>query len=1131
MKTPYYSGDFTVAQHSDIHDDDQLRERMLEHRLANRDDVREIYVVTALPFSERLRGSDIGRDLVKRVSKPSKTDLSWAMHWAIQVGDQFFELQRGYPDPLRTGLRMSEWDQQKKDQIHQRYRQGTTAMSDDEIKAVGERYFSRLERIDINTYDVWCNNCHLAVDGMLRDIGGLWYYRRKLESLQDMVKHLFNQAVLGVLEWFGKFRGWNEEIIARYRDILYKTVQVMTSRNVYPKRHWIRSDIETADGALKKMSAIKDHWFLSILESALSLRHSQEDTYVRRGIDGKAGLNFDGLREATKGIFDDDEKNPRLSWLKAVPWLAAGFLVGTPRWAAAVISIGVSRASQLYDEHVGLKYGLEESLTSLGVSPQPPSTHAATPRPQNQRKSTGQRRVKSKTLSIDSKLVPRYERCFTTKGVPYFVDHMNKSRSWEAPDQQEMCVRITNPPLSKRWEELQEDGRAIYLNRNTGKLSLTRPGPEEVWAVKKRQRPDWVKSTNMTLPSGWEMRRTEEGEMYYLDHNSEQPVSTTYHPMRKEIEDERLNLLPEWNVEWDSDRGKKYRNIPSGEIRWKSVNGPRHITATERAKGSRKSHERFTEPLPPGWTVTDTENGQKIYKNGKTGRERIERTTHPLTDKRRRLQSEWEMRYTPSRKVYWVHYGSDGRGTTWWKRNRILKNTSLKNNANGWKLAKNGQDWEWFEGGDIAHSEIPVLDLDDPAEIEFREYPFLLPKQIVTEEGAFIEPLPPNWVLRPQANGTVCYWNFKDEIRSEQHPNEHERENLSALWEMRFTRHGRQYFIHHEDGSTWWTHPREGKHTQQQRARPGQGQNGWKIAEDGHSWERFEERPDMDIAEESTDEISRTQSIESEMSQDRLPLETRRSMSFTRDLLRNVSSNDIVVNAMNRFPQTPKILRKFSDRSPSNKSVLAESPQQVDEKDAWPSYAPTMTGEPQSDEALNGETSLQDEDFQDPLAPVEELVNECKKMEKSPSMSSNLVDTPLEMVEEEMPVVEKASSEQESQTHERRRNEGITSSPEQHTKEERCLSTTEPVTGNPDMDEEVDTSSPRQKWSKKGWAKRTTSGLLAMKKNIEKKASERGFVLPNSSESAVHGLGITTDEPLNSELSPAVLPPSDSEKK
>jgi len=101
---------------------------------------------------------------------------------------------------------------------------------------------------------------------------------------------------------------------------------------------------------------------MTVLESSLSLRKGSEELYVRRGADGKPELNFDALGEATKGIFDDDEKNWRVAWLKAVPWLTAGFLMGTPRWADAVISIAISRASQLYEARVGLKGGLEESL-------------------------------------------------------------------------------------------------------------------------------------------------------------------------------------------------------------------------------------------------------------------------------------------------------------------------------------------------------------------------------------------------------------------------------------------------------------------------------------------------------------------------------------------------------------------------------------------------------------------------------------------------------------------------------------------------------------------------------------------------------------------------------------------------
>lgn len=1111
MKTPYYSGDFTAAQHTDVHDDDQLRERMLAHRLEHRDDVRDIYIVTALPInlriSDRVKDNSVVKGLVDKVSDPSKSDLSWMMHWAVQVGDQFFELQRDYPDVLRTGWRMSQWNQEQQSRIHARYRQGTTAMDDHEIKAAGERYFSRLERIDINIYDIWCNNCQIAIDHMLRDIGGLSYYRSKLESLHELVRQFFYNSILSIMKMYGRYRGWNEELIDKYTFILHKTLRVMTSRARYPKRHWIRSDVEKAEGALKKFSAVTDHWVLTVLESSLSLRKNSEELYVRRGVDGKPELNFDALRSATKGIFDDDDKNWQLAWLKAIPWLTAGFLVGTPRWAAAVISVALSHASQLHEERAGIRKGLQPSMLGSAISPKQPVSASMSKRPtvSTQRRSTiGPRRMRAKTLSIESKLIPRYERCLSPAGIPYFIDHMKKSRSWDAPEEQEMCLKIKNPPLSKKWEERLEDGRTVYVNRITGDMTESRPGASEVWAVKKRVRPDWVKSTNMALPCGWEMRRNEEGEMFYLNHNNNPPTSSTLHPMRQEIEHERRGLLPEWNVEWDNDRGKKYRNIQTGEIRWKEVDGPRCVPVEDRTKIIfKKADDDFVEPLPPGWTVTIEDDGQTVYKNNKTGKDMIERRNHPLTDKRRRLQPEWEMRYTPGRRRYWVHYGNDGRGTAWWTRNRLLKNTSLKNNASGWKLSKTGDEWEWFEAGDVPHSEIPVLDLDDPADMEFREYPFILPPKLTTEVGEFLEPLPPTWVRRTTEDENVHYWNFKDEVRSKQHPNDEERRNLPALWEMRFTRHGRQYFVDHDDGSTWWTHPREEKHKQILRAGPGQGQNGWKIAEDGKTWERFEDPPDAENTEQNANGLSHTDSNEDEALPHAQAPEKWRSLSFPREFLKSVNSSEVVANARTHIPKTPKLFRK-QEKSPSKDSIPTESPQGflvgedlVEEESL--AGTPELTDEPQSVEEIELDISPQ-QDPKTSFTPLLDQMKKFRKQEKQRSITSSPVDSPLEAKNQEA------------------REETAAEPPEAETP----VSETDLVEWTVPSHDQLPPATPARKDSKKGWAKRTTSGLLALKKKAGKKNSENTPILPeeklvtdNDLQPIMDDLGITTETPID----------------
>ena len=897
MKTPYYSGAFTAAQHVNVEDDDQLRERMLEHRLANRDDVRDIHIVT-VPFANVL-SSPVGADLVKQASKRSRTDLSWAMHWAVQVGDHFYELQRGYVDPTRTGLRMSKWDQQKQDQILQRYRQGSTAMSNDEIKAVGDKHFSRLNRMHVNKYDLWTNNCQVAVDCMLREIGGLHYYRSKLESLHEWIRQFFCNSMLSITRMYYRRRGCDEEVLVKHEKVLRNALNVMTLRSIhYPKRQWIREDVDAAETMVKKIGAVGDHWFLSVIESSLSLRKGSDTAYIRRGSDGKAELNFTAVKEATKGIFRDDVKSDRVAWLKAMPWLTAGFLVGTLNWAVAVITVAVQHVHQSTQSNTGLKGGLEMSLLGIGISPKLQDGSFSSPNMSKPRVRRMPTDTKSKSLSIDHKLEARYERCFTTAGVPYYYDHLKKSRSWDPPDQQEMCLKITDPPLSKKWEEKQEDGQMLYVNQLTGETVTKRPGPSEIWAIKKKTKPEWVKSTFMALPHGWEMRRTEEGEKYYVDHKNDPPTSTTMHPMRKEIEDERQVLLPEWNVEWDDDRGKKYRHIQTGEIRWKAIDGLQYIPADESARNdSRKPQQEFVEPLPAGWTFSVEDDGQTIYKNEK---QRVARTTHPLADKRKHLPPDWEMRYTPGNRRYYVHYGYDEQGSSWWTRNKILKNTTLKNDACGWKLTKNGQ-WEWFEGGDVAHSEIPLLDLDDPGEIEFREYPFILPMRTTNSNGTFVEPLPPNWVMRTHDDGNVHYWNYKDEVRSDQHPCEEERRNLPALWEMRYTRHGRQYFIHHNDGSTWWTNPREAKLEQQLRAKPGQSQDGWKLAEDGQTWERFEERPDVALAEQSAEDDNTAEAENPEKWQ---------SLPFTREWMRKVGNGERVATAMTRIRNPKKVFKK-----------------------------------------------------------------------------------------------------------------------------------------------------------------------------------------------------------------------------
>lgn len=889
----------------------KLKEQKLEQRLANRDDIRDIVIVTTPPV-KTFKGPK-GARLVKQVVDKSDTKLSWAMHWAIRVGDNYFELQRAHDDPTRTGLRMSKWDAEQERQICEEYPQGCTALTDEEIKTAGNSQFSHLDRIDFNNYSVWHHNCQVAVDNLLQEIGGLSHLRSHLKSLEQFTRGFFCDAILALTTMYYRRRGCDEEVIEKHKTVLANTLEIITAHSHhYPKRQWIRKDISKAHSIREKAGSLRDHWLLSILESSLSLRKRAEFSYIQRGPDGKPELNFDLMREAVKGIFDDDEDSNKLPWLKALPWLVAGFVVGTPRWAVAVMSLASQALMESFQTEVGLKGGLEKSLVGVGLSPRledcqfPPAERK---RSKRQGKIIIPGRVKPKSLQSDNRLIERYERRVAASGVPYFHDRKDNSNTWNTPSHQELGLRITNIPLSKRWEEKfnEVDGSRAFVHRLTGEIRNDRPGMTEVWVTKRRASPDWVNSSIMALPCGWQLCRTAEGDKYYCNHNINPPTTHLIHPMRQEIEEERPLILPDnWNVEWDEERGKKYRNLKTEEVRWKAIDGPQAgADDCKPVHGSERRHETFTEPLPRGWHLLTQESGQKVYFNQK---QKIRRATHPNDDKRRRLPRDWEMRYNEYGLRYWVHYGGDGRGTTWWTRNKLVKNTSLKNNASGWRLAKQSNEWEWFEGGDVPHTDIPVLDLDDPAEFELREYPFILPKELVTSDGTFLEPLPQNWVRRHYEDGNPSYFDFESKTWSDRHPYEKERQYLGAMWEMRFTRHGRQYFVDHTDGSTYWNNPRMHKNERRFRAHGGQKQNGWKLDDNGRKWVAFEELPRRWQEEQAADDQALAQSAESASVDNDDEAETLNTQAFTRDWLKGISSDEILFGVKKRIEQQGKDL-------------------------------------------------------------------------------------------------------------------------------------------------------------------------------------------------------------------------------
>lgn len=573
-------------------------------------------------------------------------------------------------------------------------------------------------------------------------------------------------------------------------------------------------------------------------------------------------------------------------------------------------------------------------------------TEPANPKPRKRQGSSGDRKskpakAKSKSSSADDGLVVRYEKRIAPSGAEIFHDRKEDIDTWVPPPEQELGRMITDLPLPRRWEEkTNEEGSRFYEHAITGERRDERPGITQKWVTKKRVTPNWIGSKIMPLPPGWQVDYTEDGERRYINHNQNPPLTQSEHPMRKEIEEERKSLLMEnWNVEWDDDRGKKYRNLSTGEIRWKAVDGPKsHTTAPQLTSPnpgiSRKStNKTFEEPLPLGWTMRKDYRGRKTYHQLGSPKSRH---THPNDDRRARAGKQWEMRYADfgwTQKEYWICWDRDGGGSTWWMRSKLPKNTSVKNNARGWKLRKDGKGWEWFEGGDVPHKDIPVLDLDDAAEFELREYPFIPPQKLTSDDGKFIEPLTSNWVRRRDDNENLSYFDFENNVWSDQHPCEKERQELGAIWEMRYTRHGKRYYLNYFDGSTFWNNPHKHKYEREVRAQGGQKQNGWKLDEGGE-WITFETLPNSVEEERATNDLtlSRTGSTISEIpesgqaeeaahdlellqiadsptaaAENEEEAEALSTHAFTRDWLEGINSDEVLERAKKALEDTKEI--------------------------------------------------------------------------------------------------------------------------------------------------------------------------------------------------------------------------------
>ena len=153
----------------------------------------------------------------------------------------------------------------------------------------------------------------------------------------------------------------------------------------------------------------------------------------------------------------------------------------------------------------------------------------------------------------ESDLPSNWERRFTSEGRPYYVDHTTRTTTWVHPRRQNALPARPQPapvpsptttsspstafpppisaappstgsdtiPLPQGWEERQTpDGRPYFVDHNSRTTTWLDPrlanAPPSAFASTSTQT-----ALNLgSLPSGWEMRMTSSGRIYFVDHNT-----------------------------------------------------------------------------------------------------------------------------------------------------------------------------------------------------------------------------------------------------------------------------------------------------------------------------------------------------------------------------------------------------------------------------------------------------------------------------------------------------------------------------------------------------------------------------------------------------------------------------------
>ncbi|KAL5481303.1 hypothetical protein EMCRGX_G021436 [Ephydatia muelleri] len=200
-----------------------------------------------------------------------------------------------------------------------------------------------------------------------------------------------------------------------------------------------------------------------------------------------------------------------------------------------------------------------------------------------------------------------------------------------------------DPDLPPGWEMRRaNDGRVYYRDNNTRTTTWTKPPPQHSTMENHRasitQDPD--------LPPGWEMRRTNDGRVYYRDNNTRTTTWTKPPPQHSTMENHRASITqdpdlpPGWDMRRTNDGHVYYRDNNTRTTTW--TKPPPQHSVMEHVDNHRASITQDPD-LPPGWEMRRTNDGP------------VEQDLD--------LPPGWEMRKNNDGRFYYIDHNT--KTTTW----------------------------------------------------------------------------------------------------------------------------------------------------------------------------------------------------------------------------------------------------------------------------------------------------------------------------------------------------------------------------------------------------------------------------------------------------------------------------------